>query len=73
MTWAEISQKYPGQWIGLTDVVRKETSADIISAVPAYIDKSRTELLKMQLHNDNLVTLHTAPEVLDDMATTAGI
>lgn len=72
LTWTEIKARYPNQWVGLRDVVRKDTSANIASAILAYTDKSRTELLRMQIHDNNLVTLHTTPEYLDDIATTMG-
>ena len=72
MTWAEITAAYPNQWVGLRDVIRKDTSADVASAVLAYTDKSRTELLRMQIKEGNLVTMHTSPELLDDIATMSG-
>ena len=72
MTWDEIAAAYPNQWVGLRDVIRKDTSADVASAVLAYTDKSRTELLRMQIRDGNIVTMHTSPELLDDIATMAG-
>ena len=72
MTWTEIKERYPNQWVGLRDVIRKDTSADIASAVLAYTDKSRTELLRMQIRDGDIVTMHTSPELLDDIATMAG-
>ena len=72
MTWSDIKDMYPNQWVGLTDVERKKTSADISSAVLVYTDKSRTELLRMQIRDGNLVTMHTSPELLDDIATMSG-
>ena len=72
MTWNEITAAYPNQWVGLRDVIRKDTSADVASAVLAYTDKSRTELLRMQIREGNLVTMHTSPELLDDIATMSG-
>lgn len=72
MTWDEIIKNYPDQWVGLTDVVRSDKSADIISAVLLYTDKSQTELVRMQLHDDNLVSRYTTPNNLTALATTAG-
>lgn len=67
MTWEEIKGRYPEQWVGLKKVERKASSADISSAVLAYTDKSRTELLRMQFDDDDLVTQYTNPELLDDV------
>ncbi len=70
MTWPEIAKAYPNQWVGLRDVERKKTSANIASAVLAYTDKPRAELLRMQIHDDDLVTLFTSPELMGDAVTT---
>lgn len=73
MVWDEIKTKYPNQWVGLTDVVRKKNSADIDSAVLLYTDKTQAELLRMQIKDDKLVSHYTTPNNLTGTATTAGI
>ena len=57
MTWSEIKNKYPDQWVGLTDVIRD--GADIVSAFVKYTDKSSTELGLMQIRDSNLVSIFT--------------
>lgn len=59
MTWDEIKEKYPDQWVGLTDVeFDSEFGADIKSAVVEYTDKTANELLGIQIgRNDFLVCI----------------
>ena len=57
MTWDEIKDRYPDQWVGLTDVVRD--GADIVSAVVKYTDKTSTELGLMQIEDSNLISRYT--------------
>ena len=45
MTWAEIKEKYPEQWIGLVDI-DWENGASVRSAVVKYIGKNSTECLR---------------------------
>lgn len=48
MTWREIQEKYPEQWVGLTDVEYKpDNDASIRSAIVKYTDKSKDELTEM--------------------------
>ena len=70
MTWNEIKEQYPDQWVGLTDVVRD--GADIMSADLLYTDKSQSELVKMQIHDDKIISRYTTPNNLTASATTVG-
>lgn len=63
MTWPEIKQRYPNQWVGLTDVKWKNDS-NIESAVVKYTDKTSTELGFMQVKDDNLISMFTT--IYDD-------
>ena len=50
LTWEQIKEKYPYQFVGLTDVEKGRNYNDIISAVVKYAgkDTSFAELLKFQ-------------------------
>lgn len=61
MTWDEIVRKYPGQWVGLTDV-ESEDGANVDTAVVKYTDKTADELLMMQLQDDSLRSVYTTPD-----------
>ena len=63
MTWDEITAAYPDQWVGLTDVDWKN-EANVRSAVVKYTDKSRDELIGMQIKSDNLYSVYTTPNNL---------
>lgn len=64
MTWKEIQEKYPDQWIGLIEIeYEPDSDATIKSAIVKYIDKSKNELTKMQIQtNGNLVGVYTTPD-----------
>lgn len=58
MTWDEIVEKYPDQWVGLTDVERD--GASVLSAVVKYSDKTPNELLRMQIRGE-IYSTYTTP------------
>ncbi|MBQ9377341.1 MAG: hypothetical protein IJU05_06050 [Schwartzia sp.] len=60
MTWDEIVAAYPDQWVGLTDVERKD--GGIASAVVKYTDKTSDELYDMQLSGQGVRTVYTTPQ-----------
>lgn len=64
MAWKEIKEKYPDQWVGLTEVRYKpDNDATIESAVVLYTDKSKTELTGMQIHtNGRILAVYTTPD-----------
>ena len=66
LTWDEIAQKYPDQWVGLVDVDWEDES-NLRTAVVKYIDKSSTELALMQLEDDNLYSAYTTPNNLGQL------
>lgn len=48
LTWDEIAEKYPMQWVGLTDVRwNPENDADIESAVVSYSGLPRADVMHM--------------------------
>lgn len=64
LTWNEIAEKYPDQWIGLSDI-DWEDGANIRSAVVKFTGKSSSELLEMQIRTGNIQTIYTTPENLE--------
>ena len=62
LTWKEIQEKYPDQWVGLVDIDWKN-SANVRSAVVKYTDKSCDELFLMGLHDEpDLHSFYTTPD-----------
>ena len=50
LSWEEITEKYPDQWVGLVDVVNEENNYSTIeSAVVKYTGMSKSELTHMQI------------------------
>ena len=50
LTWHEIQEKYPDQWVGLVDVINEEDNYSTIkSAVVKYTGMSKSELTHMQI------------------------
>lgn len=64
LTWNEIAEKYPDQWIGLSDI-DWEDGANIRSAVVKFTGKSSSELLEMQICTGNIQTIYTTLENLE--------
>ena len=73
MTWSEIKEKYPEQWIGLVDI-DWENGATVRSAVVKYIGKSSDELLKIKFNSEpDLVARYTSPDSLGPMGIVGGM
>lgn len=66
MSWQEIKEKYPDQWVGLEDVEFKPNNrSSIMSAVVKYTDKSKKELTRIQFDTDGKVMgVYTTPDHL---------
>lgn len=64
MTWVEIKEKYPDQWVGLTEVeYEPDNDATIESAVVLYTDKTASELTRMQIQTDGeIIGIYTTPD-----------
>ena len=60
MTWEEIMEKYPDQWVGLTDVEWSNAST-VKAAVVKYAGKSKDEMLELQLEGDIQKSEYTTP------------
>lgn len=62
MTWKEIQERYPDQWVGLVDVEWKNQS-NIISAIVKYTDKEvdKNDLVRMQIRGE-IFSCYTTPD-----------
>ncbi|MCI9032628.1 MAG: hypothetical protein HFJ08_00970 [Lachnospiraceae bacterium] len=64
MTWEEIQEKYPDQWVGLVDVEwYPDNKATVKSAVVKYIDKTKDELTMLMLQGE-IKARYTTPDNL---------
>ena len=62
MTWKEIQEKYPDQWVGLIDVnYIDDDGISVESAVIKYLDKSKAELTRLALEGE-IVSRYTTPD-----------
>ena len=68
MTWDEIENNYPDQWVGLTDV-DWEDGANIRSAIVRYTGMSSGDLLRLQIKDRNIHATYTTPDNLAPMGT----
>ena len=64
LTWEEIQERYPDQWVGLVEVeYEPDNDATIKTAIVKYTDKSKNELTRMQIQtNGNLLGIYTTPD-----------
>lgn len=64
LTWKEIEEKYPDQWVGLVDVeFEPDNRSTIKSAVVKYTDKTKTELTRMQIETKGeIIGIYTTPD-----------
>ena len=64
MTWEEIQEKYPDQWVGLSDVeYEPDNNATIKSAIVKFTDKTKDELTMMQVQtNGEILGRYTTPD-----------
>ena len=62
LTWKQIQEKYPDQWVGLVDVKYvNDDNATIESAVVKYYDRTQDELTERML-NGEIISHHTNPD-----------
>lgn len=63
LTWKQMQEKYPDQWLGLTDVkYLDDDGVTIESGVIKYADKTHSELLEMVIAGEGIVHCHTNPD-----------
>ena len=64
LSWEQIKEKYPNQWVGLTDVKYIEDDGiSIESAIVKYTNKPKNELTHLALEGE-IISRHTAPDNL---------
>jgi len=62
MTWNQIAEKYPMQWVGLNDVIYMDNDGiSVESAIVKYIDKSKSELAIMAIRGEAIIPRFTTP------------
>ncbi len=62
LTWDEITQKYPEQWLGLTDVEWADSDhANILSATVSYTGLSADDLIIMMHDTNQKVIARSTP------------
>jgi hypothetical protein len=62
LTWKEIQNRYPDQWIGLTEVeYEPDNDATIKSGIVTYIGISRDDLLEL-MFDKKCVARYTTPD-----------
>lgn len=62
LTWNEIQEQYPDQWIGLADVEYEDNDGVTIkSAIVKYTDKTKSDLTRMMLQG-KIVSRYTTPD-----------
>ena len=53
LTWQQIHEKYPDQWVGLADVYYKNNDGiSVESAIVKYADKTKSELTELVLDGE---------------------
>lgn len=69
MTWKEIQEKYPDQWVGLIDVKYiGDDGISIESAIIKYLDKTKGELTRLALQGE-IVSRYTTPDNIFQLGT----
>lgn len=64
LTWKQIQEKYPDQWVGITDVEYDPANNSTIRyAVVKYTDRSKDELTEMQINSGGkILARYTTPD-----------
>lgn len=72
LTWQEIKEYFPNQWIGLTEVKYKNNDGvNIESGKLTYIDKTKNELTRMAVHGE-CIARYTTPNNKFKLGTLGG-
>lgn len=61
LTWEQIEERYPHQWVGLKDIEFDSRGADIISAVVA-VTGTRNEVMASHTRREIQLGMLTMPE-----------
>lgn len=67
MTWEQIKEKYPNQWVGLVEVEYVDNDGiSVESAVVKYTDKSKSDLTRLVLEG-KIISRYTTPDNIFQM------
>lgn len=71
LTWRQIQEKYPDQWIGITDVeYEPDNDSTIRYATVIYIHKDKDELTELQLDTQGrILARYTTPDNVFQLGT----
>lgn len=59
MTWAEIQNEYPDQWVGLTEVkYRNDDGISVESGIVKYVGRPKGEEITKRLNEKNIPRLY---------------
>lgn len=73
MTWKEIQEKYPDQWVGLVHVnYIEDDGISIESAVVKYLNRPKGELTRMALRGE-VVSRYTTPDNVLQLGVVRGV
>jgi len=62
LTWEQIQEQYPDQWVGLSEVQYMDNDGvSVESAVVKYADKTKSELTRLVLKGE-IISRHTNPD-----------
>ena len=65
LTREQMAEKYPDQWLGISNIQYKDNDGITIeSADVIYTNKTRDELLVLQINNDNIIDWYTTEDNL---------
>lgn len=65
LTREQMAEKYPDQWLGISNIQYKDNDGITIeSADVIYTNKTRDELLELQINNDNIIGWYTTEDNL---------
>jgi len=72
LTWKEIQEKYPNQWVGLVDVeFEPDNDSTIKSAIVKYTNKPKNELTKLTILGE-IISIYTTPDNVFQLGTIGG-
>ena len=65
LTREQMAEKYPDQWLGISNIQYKDNDGITIeSADVIYTNKTRDELLELQINSDNIIGWYTTEDNL---------
>jgi len=74
LTRKQMSEKYPNQWIGISNVKYKNVQhKEIESADVVYTDKTASELGMMSLRGEGVQPLFTTPDNVFQLGMIGGV